>query len=68
LMTELVMRCTILVESTDANPDDEIGIHEDRRSKINNYFYSTWGADPWEFDFLDGTVGFSEFSNEIDLI
>jgi len=55
-------------ESTDANPDDEIGIHEDRRSKINDYFYSTWGADPWEFDFIDGTVGFSEFSNEVDLI
>ena len=55
-------------ESTDANPDDEIGVHEDRRSKINDYFYSTWGADPWEFDFIDGTVGFSEFSNEIDLI
>ena len=54
-------------ESTDANPDDEIGIHEDRRSKINDYFYSTWGADPWEFDFIDGTVGFSEFSGEIDL-
>ncbi|WP_316506279.1 hypothetical protein [Nitrosopumilus sp.] len=28
-------------ESTDANPDDEVGIHEDRRSKINDYFYST---------------------------
>ena len=55
-------------ESTDANPDDEIGVHEDRRSKINDYFYSTWGADPWEFDFIDGTVGFSEFSDEIDLI
>ena len=55
-------------ESTDANPDDEIGVHEDRRSKINDYFYSTWGADPWEFDFIDGTVGFSEFSNEVDLI
>ncbi|WP_316506096.1 hypothetical protein [Nitrosopumilus sp.] len=55
-------------ESTDANPDDKIGIHEDRRSKINDYFYSAWGADPWEFDFIDGTVGFSEFSNEIDLI
>ncbi|MGI9567815.1 MAG: hypothetical protein ACR2LL_12495 [Nitrosopumilus sp.] len=55
-------------ESTDANPDDDIGIHEDRRSKINDYFYSTWGADPWEYDFIDGTVGFSEFSNEIVLI
>ncbi|WP_316504811.1 hypothetical protein [Nitrosopumilus sp.] len=55
-------------ESTDANPDDEVGIHEDRRSKINDYFYSTWGADPWEYDFIDGTVGFSEFSNEIDLV
>ena len=55
-------------ESTDANPDDEIGVHEDRRSKINDYFYSTWGADPWEFDFIDGTVGFSEFSESIDLI
>ena len=30
-------------ESTNANPDDEIGVHEDRRSKINDYFYSTWG-------------------------
>ncbi|MGI9568054.1 MAG: hypothetical protein ACR2LL_13735 [Nitrosopumilus sp.] len=55
-------------ESTDANPNDEIGIHEDRRSKINDYFCSTWGTDPWEYDFIDGTVGFSEFSNEIDLI
>ena len=43
-------------ESTAANPDDEIGVHEDRRSKINDYFYSTWGVDPWEFDFIDGTV------------
>ena len=25
-------------ESTDANPDDTIGVHEDRRSKINDYF------------------------------
>ena len=55
-------------ESTDTNSDDEIGVHEDRRSKINDYFYSTWGADPWEFDFIDGTVGFSEFSDDIDLI
>ncbi|WP_316505409.1 hypothetical protein [Nitrosopumilus sp.] len=43
-------------ESTDANPNDEIGIHEDRRSKINDYFCSTWGIDPWEYDFIDGTV------------
>ena len=28
-------------ESTEANSDDEVGIHEDRRSKINDYFYST---------------------------
>ena len=55
-------------ESTDANPDDEVGIHEDRRSKINDYFYTTWGADPWEYDFIDGTVGESEFSDDIDLI
>ena len=54
-------------ESTDANPDDEIGIHEDRRSKINDYFYSTWGADPWEFDFIDGTVGTSDYSDGIQL-
>ena len=54
-------------ESTDANPDDEIGIHEDRRSKINDYFYSTWGADPWEFDFIDGTVGTSDYSDNIQL-
>jgi len=54
-------------ESTEANPDDEIGIHEDRRSKINDYFYSTWGADPWKFDFIDGTVGESEFSDDIEL-
>ena len=54
-------------ESTDANPDDVIGVHEDRRSKINDYFYSTWGADPWEFDFIDGTVGESEFSDDIEL-
>ena len=54
-------------ESTDANPDDEIGIHEDRRSKINDYFYSTWGADPWEFDFIDGTVGTSDYSDDIQL-
>ena len=55
-------------ESTNSNPDDDIGVHEDRRSKINDYFYSTWGADPWEFDFIDGTVGFSEYSDDIDLI
>ena len=55
-------------ESTDANPDDEIGVHEDRRSKINNYFYSTWGADPWEFELLDGTVADTEYSESIDLI
>ena len=54
-------------ESTEANPDDEVGIHEDRRSKINDYFYSTWGADPWEFDFIDGTVGDSPFSEDIQL-
>ena len=39
-------------ESTDANPDDTIGIHEDRRSKINDYFYSTWGADPGSLTLL----------------
>ena len=55
-------------ESTNDNPDDEVGVHEDRRSKINDYFYSTWGADPWEFDFIDGTVGFSEFSDDVDYI
>ena len=55
-------------ESTNANPDDEIGIHEDRRSKINDYFYSTWGADPWEFELLDGTVADTEFSDSIELI
>ena len=54
-------------ESTEANPDDEVGVHEDRRSKINDYFYSTWGADPWAFDFIDGTVGASEFSDDIQL-
>ncbi|WP_316505578.1 hypothetical protein [Nitrosopumilus sp.] len=54
-------------ESTDANPDDVIGVHEDRRSKINDYFYSTWGADPWEFDFIDGTVGKSDFSDDVQL-
>jgi len=53
-------------ESTAANPDDEIGVHEDRRSKINDYFYSTWGADPWEYDFIDGTVGMSPYSDSID--
>ena len=55
-------------ESTDANPDDEIGIHEDRRSKINDYFYSTWGADPWEYDLLDGTVADTDYSDSMDLI
>ena len=55
-------------ESTDANPDDEIGVHEDRRSKITDYFYSTWGADPWEFELLDGTVADNEYSESIDLI
>ena len=54
-------------ESTDVNPDDIIGVHEDRRSKINDYFYSTWGADPWVYDFIDGTVGTSDFSDGIDL-
>ncbi len=55
-------------ESTDENPDDEIGIHEDRRSKINNYFYSTWDADPWEYDLLDGTVSDTDYSNDIQLV
>jgi len=55
-------------QSTDANPDDTIGIHEDRRSKINDYFYSTWGADPWEFEFLDGTTPIeTDYSDDIDL-
>ena len=55
-------------ESTDANPDDEIGIHEDRRSKINDYFYSTWGADPWEFDFIDGTTPIvTDYSEDIHI-
>ena len=55
-------------ESTDANPDDEIGIHEDRRSKINDYFYSTWGADPWEYELLDGTVADTDYSDSVDLV
>ena len=55
-------------ESTDANPDDEIGVHEDRRSKINDYFYSTWGADQWEYELLDGTVADTDYSDSIDLI
>ncbi len=55
-------------ESTDANPDDEIGIHEDRRSKINDYFYSTWGADPWEYELLDGTVANTDYSDDIQLV
>ena len=54
-------------ESTAANPDDVIGVHEDRRSKINDYFYSTWGADPWVYDFIDGTVGVTPYSAAIDL-
>jgi len=55
-------------ESTDANSDDTIGIHEDRRSKINDYFYSTWGADPWEFDFIDGTTPIAtDYSDDIQL-
>ena len=55
-------------ESTAANPDDEMGIHEDRRSKINDYFYSTWGADPWEYEILDGTVADTDYSDELDLV
>ena len=55
-------------ESTDANPDDETGIHEDRRSKINDYFYSTWGADPWEYELLDGTVADTDYSDSMDLM
>ena len=55
-------------ESTDANPDDEVGIHEDRRSKINDYFYSTWGADPWEYELLDGTVAETDYSESIELV
>ena len=55
-------------ESTNANPDDEIGIHEDRRSKINDYFYSTWGTDPWEYELLDGTVADTDYSDEIHLV
>jgi len=54
-------------ESTNANPDDIIGVHEDRRSKINDYFYSTWGADPWVYQFIDGTIGASPFSDGIEL-
>ena len=54
-------------ESTAANPDDVTGVHEDRRSKINDYFFSTWGADPWVYDFIDGTVGSSDFSESIQL-
>ena len=55
-------------ESTDANPDDVIGVHEDRRSKINDYFYSTWGANPWEYELLDGTVADTDYSDDIDLV
>ena len=55
-------------ESTDANPDDKVGVHEDRRSKINNYFYSTWGADPWEFELLDGTVADTDYSDSLHLV
>ena len=55
-------------ESTDANPDDTIGIHEDRRSKINDYFYSTWGADPWKYELLDGTVADTDYSDDVDLV
>ena len=54
-------------ESTAANPDDIIGVHEDRRSKINDYFFSTWGADPWFYQFIDGTVDASAFSDGIEL-
>ncbi len=54
-------------EATAINPDDVIGVHEDRRSKINDYFYSTWGADPWVYDFIDGTVGVSPYSDGIEL-
>jgi len=54
-------------ESTAANPDDVIGVHEDRRSKINSYFFTTWGADPWVYQFIDGTVGVSPFSDSIEL-
>ena len=54
-------------ESTAANPDDVIGVHEDRRSKINDYFFSTWGADPWFYQFIDGTVGASAFSDGVEL-
>jgi len=54
-------------ESTAANPDDIIGVHEDRRLKINDYFFSTWGADPWFYQFIDGTVGASAFSDGVEL-
>ena len=54
-------------ESTAANPDDVIGVHEDRRSKINDYFFTMWGADPWFYQFIDGTVGASAFSYGVEL-
>ena len=54
-------------ESTAANPDDVIGVYEDRRSKINDYFFTTWGADPWVYQFIDGTVGASPFSDGVEL-
>jgi len=54
-------------EGTAANPDDIIGVHEDRRSKINDYFFTTWGADPWVYQFIDGTVGTSPFSDGVEL-
>jgi len=54
-------------ESTAANPDDVIGVHEDRRSKINDYFFTAWGADPWVYQFIDGSVGASPFSDGVEL-
>ncbi len=56
-------------ESTAANPDDEIGVHEDRRSKINDYFYTTWGADLWEFELLDISLNIvTDYSEIVDLV
>ena len=56
-------------ESTAANPDDEVGVHEDRRSQINDYFYSTWGADPWEFELLDTSLDvITDYSGLVDLV
>ncbi len=41
-------------------PDDDAGIHEDRRSKINDFLYAGAGFDPWNLVLFNETLAWSE--------